>query len=48
MATLFLHSDSHHNSWKWLEISPVTMVFFIIYMTNLGIVDGIKWGVKDH
>jgi hypothetical protein len=46
-ATLFLHSHSHHNLWKWLEISPVTMVY-VIYITNLGMVDGIKWGVKDH
>ena len=47
IAILFLHSHSHHNLWKWLEISPMTMVY-VIYITNLGIVDGLKWGVNDH
>ena len=47
VATLFLHSHSHHNLWKWLEISPMTMVY-VIYIINIGMVDGIKWGVNDH
>jgi hypothetical protein len=44
MTTLFLHSHSHHNLLKWLEISPMTMVY-VIYITKLGMVVGIKWGV---
>ena len=47
VAILFLHSHSHHNLWKWLEISPMTMVY-VIYITNLGTVDALKWGVNDH
>ena len=47
LAILFIHSHSHHNLWKWLEINPMTMVY-VIYITNLGIVDGLKWGVSDH
>jgi len=44
---LYLHSHSHHNLWKWLEIVPVTMVY-ATYMGKLGLVDGINWGVKDR
>jgi hypothetical protein len=47
VATLYLHSNSHHNLWKWLEVNPITMVY-VIYITNLGMVDGMKWGVSDH
>jgi len=41
IASLFLHSHSHQTLWKWLEISPMAMVY-VIYITNLGIVDGLK------
>jgi hypothetical protein len=44
---LLLHSHNHHNLCKYLEISPMTMVY-VIYITKLGIVDGLKWGVKDR
>jgi hypothetical protein len=30
IVTLFLHSHSHQNLWKWLEVSPMTMVLSFI------------------